>query len=241
MTQEITSLPIEKANQPGPITPPSLQSLFGLRIANALAATNCHTIGKIINFYPLTQTADISINFIKIIINDPSPNVAVPYPNLVNCPVVIMSGGGGALTFPISPGDDCLVMFNDRDFDAWYQSGQITLPNSNRIHDLSDGIALVGINSLATSLTDYLANGVQLRYKTSSATLIETAAALIQGDNTVSVEDRVKIAVGLQTLADALDDLCTALISATITGGAFSGATITALTNAQAKIDVVLK
>jgi hypothetical protein len=46
---------------------------------------------------------------------------------------------------PIQSGDTCLVLFCDRDLDNWFESGQITTLNSNRVHDLSDGVALVGI------------------------------------------------------------------------------------------------
>lgn len=240
MSTEITAIP-ELKNQPGPVTPPDLQTLFALRLSNALAGTNCHTIGTIVNFYPATQTADISINLLKIIINDPSPNVVIPYPNLISCPVVILSGGGGALTFPIVPGDTCLVMFNDRDMDAWFATGQTAVPNTNRIHDLSDGIALVGINSLAKSLAGYLTTGVKLLYKTANVELLQTSAQLNLGSNTVAVEDKIKIAVGVNTLLAALDSLCSALISATITGGAFSAGTITAITNAKTAIDAILK
>jgi hypothetical protein len=45
----------------------------------------------------------------------------------------------------------------------------------------------------------------------------------------------------VNTLLTALDALCSALISATITGGAFSAGTIIALINAKAEIDAILK
>ena len=72
----------------------------------------------------------------------------VDLPLLLDCPVVFPSGGGCTLTFPISEGDECLVVFGSRCIDAWWQAGG----NSNlqallRMHDLSDGFVFAGISS----------------------------------------------------------------------------------------------
>jgi hypothetical protein len=198
-------------------------------------------VGTIVNFYPDDQTADVSINGIRVIVNSPYPNTTRNYPQLNKCPVIFLNGGGGRLTFPIVAGDTCLIMFNDRDIDSWFQNGNTLIPPSMRMHDLADGFVLVGIRSLAGSLATYLTDGAQLIYKSSNVTLKETSAQLNQGSNTVAVEDKIKIAVGVNTLLTALDALCSALISATITGGAFSAGTIIALINAKAEIDAILK
>src|ERR1035438_9725776 len=42
---------------------------------------------------------------------------------LVDIPIVVMGGGPFIITFPIAAGDECLVIFADMCFDAWYQSG----------------------------------------------------------------------------------------------------------------------
>ena len=46
--------------------------------------------------------------------------------------------------FDIHPGDACLVIFADRDIDAWFGTGEAEVPPSGRMHSLSDGFAFVG-------------------------------------------------------------------------------------------------
>ena len=68
------------------------------------------------------------------------------YPLLLDCPVVVLQGGGAYIDLPIAEGDYCLVLFNDRNIDTWWDTGNVVVPRNRRKHSLSDGIALVGIN-----------------------------------------------------------------------------------------------
>ena len=43
-----------------------------------------------------------------------------------------------------SPGDACLVIFADRDTDAWFDGEDNAAPASGRMHSLSDAFAFVG-------------------------------------------------------------------------------------------------
>lgn len=121
---------------------------------------NCHQIGIIQTFYPATQTADININIAEIYNGD-----LIQYPTLLSVPVIILHGGVGAMTFPITKGDICLVLFNDRDMDSWYTSGQTgNAPNTTRTHSLSDGVALVGLFSGKNSLSAYSMLGIEINH-----------------------------------------------------------------------------
>jgi phage baseplate assembly protein gpV len=61
---------------------------------------------------------------------------------------VFFPGGGGlTLTFPIKPGDECLVIFASRCIDAWWQQGGIKGQAELRMHDLSDGFIFAGVRS----------------------------------------------------------------------------------------------
>ena len=48
------------------------------------------------------------------------------------------------VSFDISPGDLCLLVFADCDIDGWMESGQAEEPISGRMHSLSDAFAFVG-------------------------------------------------------------------------------------------------
>lgn len=84
-------------------------------------------------------------------------------PLLVDVPIVWPRAGGFALTFPVKPEDECLVVFGERCFDAWWQSGGVQKPIDYRMHDLSDAFAVFGVTSQPRKLPDVKDNAVELR------------------------------------------------------------------------------
>ena len=87
----------------------------------------------------------------------------VNLPLLVDCPVIFPSGGGVTLTFPITKGDECLVIFASRCIDAWWQNGGIQPPMEYRMHDLSDGFVLVGPRSQVNLVSAPSTTAVEMR------------------------------------------------------------------------------
>lgn len=78
------------------------------------------------------------------------PGDAFPWvtlPLLVDVPVMFPGGGGYTLTFPIAQGDEALIVFASRCIDDWWATGKVGLQSELRMHDLSDGFALVGVRS----------------------------------------------------------------------------------------------
>lgn len=101
--------------------------------------------------------------------------VSVNLPLLVDVPVVFPRGGGCTLTFPVSEGDECLVIFADRCIDFWWQSGGVQEPVDGRMHDLSDAFCIVGPQSQAKKIGGISTTGAQLRTDDGSA-FIEVGA-----------------------------------------------------------------
>lgn len=52
------------------------------------------------------------------------------------------------LTFPINKGDDCVLLFSDREIESWFINGDTQPVNYQRMHDLTDAFAIFGIRSL---------------------------------------------------------------------------------------------
>lgn len=84
-------------------------------------------------------------------------------PLLVDVPVSFPMGGDFVLTFPVAAGDECIVVFSARCIDGWWQSGGVQAPAEHRMHDLSDGMAIVGLRSQARKLANVNTEHVQLR------------------------------------------------------------------------------
>lgn len=84
-------------------------------------------------------------------------------PLLLDCPVQFPAGGGCTLTFPVKPNDECLVVFASRCIDSWWQSGGIQAQAELRMHDLSDGFALLGFRSQPRVIGAVSTSAAQLR------------------------------------------------------------------------------
>jgi hypothetical protein len=95
------------------------------------------------------------------------PNIqtkAVSLPVLADVPVLMPSAGGWSVTFPIQPGDECLLVFSDTALDSWFQSGGTSnYPISTRRHSLSDAIAVFGLRSQPRGLQNYSSGSCQVR------------------------------------------------------------------------------
>ncbi|AOM91988.1 TPA: translation initiation factor IF-2 [Klebsiella pneumoniae] len=131
--------------------------------------------GIIQSFDPESVTAVVQ-PAIRYIERDNDGNQSTQdYPLLVDVPVIFPRGGGCTLTFPVSAGDECLVIFADRCIDFWWQSGGIQEPVDGRMHDLSDAFCIVGPQSQAKKIGGISTTAAQLRTDDGSA-IIELAA-----------------------------------------------------------------
>jgi len=87
----------------------------------------------------------------------------VALPLCLDCPVMFPGGGGVTLTFPVKRGDECLLVFAKSCIDAWWQQGGVQPAAEYRMHDLSDGFALVGVRSKVRALSAVSMTLAQLR------------------------------------------------------------------------------
>lgn len=176
MTQNINIIP-EQAQ---------LQDLLNYYKKLIKLEINCHHIATITEFNPTTQTAQATINYTKTFlrVDEVGDTSITPsnYAQLIDCPVICLGGGSGALTFPIQAGDECLVLFNDRDFDNWFNGASNAAPQTPRSHAFADAVILVGIRSLTNVVTTYDDDATTVRL----------------GNNKIRIyEDKVMISLGL--------------------------------------------
>jgi hypothetical protein len=198
---------------------PTLSDLLNLLKKEIFLDMNCVHVGTIQSFNSSNQTVSASINYQKTLFQLNSTTglyqpVLETYPTTVNCPLVVLRGGTVSMTFPIAVGDECLLLFNDRDIDNWFTSGATTQGNATgRLHAFSDAIALVGVKSTPNVLTAY-----------------DTVRALLTNGNVaIGVNpstNKVRIAntsIGtlnslLQNILTQIKNLVTACAAITVTG-----------------------
>jgi hypothetical protein len=191
---------------------PNLSDLLNLLKKEIFLDLNCHHVGTIQSFNSTNQTVYATVNYTKTFfqlntVTGLYSPVQVNYPTLINCPLIILGGGTAHMTFPVAKGDECLLLFNDRDIDNWWAAGTTTQAvATSRLHSFSDAFALVGVKSTPNVLTAYdavralLTNGnvsVGINPSTNKVTIQNTASGTL---NTT-----------LQSILTQLQNLTTAL------------------------------
>ncbi len=130
----------------------SQQAQIWTALPGVVAAVNL--AAQTLSVQPTVQGSVVSPDGAKQLVN---------LPLLVDVPIVWPRAGGFALTFPIAAGDEVLVVFASRCIDSWWQSGGIGAPAEARMHDLSDGFAILAPTSQPKKLSGVSSTNVQLR------------------------------------------------------------------------------
>lgn len=94
-----------------------------------------------------TQTVEVQPAIRERTIGQSGEVAYIKYPLLVNVPIVFPQSGNYSITFPITKGDECIVVFSDLSIDNWWLYGNVQNPIEQRRHDLSDGFAILGIKN----------------------------------------------------------------------------------------------
>jgi len=115
-------------------------------------------------------------------------------PLLVDVPIVLPKAGNFVLTMPIKKGDECLVIFQDCCYDAWWQSSGTQNQIDLRRHDLSDGIAILSVWSQPNVISNYSTEKAELRTLDGSTTVsLADDTITLKGTNVVIDSDNVTI------------------------------------------------
>lgn len=172
----------------------SLLNLFEEEAATIFRTLNCVKIGEIQSFDTVNQTATIKILHKKVNEYNLETRELEDYSLLEQVPVIVMGGGSSYISYPISPGDNCLILFNDFEIDGWWSTGEALPENFSRRHDLSDAIAIVGLHSLVSLIQNY-SPFLNLHYSAESNIIVGEDISINNEQTTISgkltVEDDI--------------------------------------------------
>lgn len=132
--------------------------------------------GVVQNFNVQKQTVTVQLAITENVIQN-AVVTPLAIDVLEDIPIFMPRSGGFMLTLPIQKGDECLVIFADNCFDAWWQSGAANGPQNQvdrRRHDLSDGFAIIGPWSQPRVVSNYSTTSAQLRTEDGN-TMVEIA------------------------------------------------------------------
>lgn len=181
-----------------------------------------HIPAKVINVGDLT-----SLNVIDVLpcISDlHKDGTLVELPQVLDCPVMFPSAGGGLLSFPIEVGDTVMLQFTDRGLEEWKLSDgsqNIYHPRTRQHSSIADAVALPGLYTLKNHLKPH-ADDVELKFKGSHVKIYANGdiEANTETDILAIAGNDLTATVGNDLVADIAND-----VAATVGNNAVLGVT----------------
>lgn len=155
---------------------PDLGAVLKYTNNSILQKLNCIKPAIVQSFDAESLTVNVQIAEKKIIgINKDGTNKVADYPEIkakicYACPFI---------TYPIEQGQECLLLFSDREIESWFITGQAQTPSYTRMHSITDAFAIFGIRSIP-QMIQIASDALNLFYKGNSLKITETD---IQADN----------------------------------------------------------
>jgi len=119
--------------------------------------------GNIISFNATKMTCVVQPNINSYVQKKDGTFFWAPMPPIVDVPVVFPNGGPFVITFPIQPDDECLIIFQSRCIDGWWQNGGQQNQPEIRFHDFADAMVIVGPFSQAGLIENVDTDNLQIR------------------------------------------------------------------------------
>lgn len=139
-------------------------------VKRILGEVNTCIPGEIVFFDPQKQTATIKPCIRAVTISTDGKKQTITLPEILQCPVwfPFSSTTGFCLTYPVTKGDQTLILFSQRSFDKWLRFGGVQDPEEPgmpRCHSYNDAVALVGLIPNTKAIQQFQTDGVEIRNK----------------------------------------------------------------------------
>lgn len=116
-----------------------------------------------------------------------------PMPLVVDVPFQCYKGGDFVITVPVQAGDECLLIFTDVDFSAWFQNGGFNYAEHSFIHSYSNAMAIVGFSSEVNAIPNYSSTSVEIRTKDSSTKISLSSDNITLKSDTITLDGTTTI------------------------------------------------
>lgn len=134
---------------------PELEELLTLAINSFLEDVHTGLPGRVDEYFPETQKANIKPLIKRRIIHEDGSELLEELPVIPDVPIAFDRTGKFFITFPVAKGDLVRLHFLERSIDNYLSGiGDDTDPDEFRRHDLSDAIAVPGLYPFRRSIKD---------------------------------------------------------------------------------------
>lgn len=162
--------------------------VLGFMCDQMLKMIRTATPAEIVAYEPATQRATVEPS-LELLLTDGS---SMPRAQALDVPVIFPAGGGWRITFPLTAGDEVLLVNCDRDISGFKQSGGRGRLPSDRVMAESDVVALAGFGF--STRPPETTSGVSIENADSSTAVtidagtivLKAATVMVEGDLTVT-------------------------------------------------------
>lgn len=137
------------------------------------------------------QTLEASPVTIMKRTNDTGMVTDFKLPLLVDVPFQCYKGGDYSITVPVKQGDECLIIFTDVDFSAWFQNGGFNYAEHSFQHAYSNAMAIVGFSSEVKAVKNYNPNAIEIRNADASEKISLSAGNITLKSATITLDGEV--------------------------------------------------
>ena len=125
----------------------TLAEVIRLAFEARVAEVHVSMPGIIQSFDKNTQLASVTPCLKETVTQEDGSERVEALPVINDVPVEFPGGGGCSVTFPVSKGDECVLVFQDRSLEKWIDAGGVVDPMDLRRHHISSAVARVGLRS----------------------------------------------------------------------------------------------
>ncbi len=184
----------------------TLEELLRGAIRTAMMELHTHLPAKVESYDPATQTATVRPELFRFVEGQELHPAAVE-----DVPVIFPRGGGTVFTFPVEPGDGCLLAYCEKDMSGWLKTGSPGVPPSGRLHDYSDPVAIMGLSARNAINPAPATDGAEIRTE-DGATRVKVGSGGIEIDSAAGVE--IVAGTGPITMTRGVSELLTLISTA---------------------------
>lgn len=160
----------------------NIEALLGM-IRGEISGIHTSCPGTIVSYNSGTGQASVQPALKFKVTNSDS----ITAPVITNVPVYFPSGANSQITYPITAGDSCWLVFAERSIDDWLLGGESDDP---RKYDLTDCAAFVGMKPTRSTNNDV----VEIRNGSNYITIKENGGINVKsGTNTLDISDNGNI------------------------------------------------
>lgn len=186
--------------------------IFRNSVQSVLNGVNTSLPGIVVDYDASTNKATIQPALNKAYLSGP-----MPMPILENVPIMFPGSSSFNITFPIKTGDYVLLIFCQRSLDLWLSVGGQVTPNDPRKFDISDAIAIPGLQPFTGDFSGTSSTDFEIKFGGSKISISPVGEIQIKTDSTVAIGSTST------EVLDIISQLMGLLQGATVMGTSFGG------------------